>query len=448
MSPPSSFGRIINPEWTHYESQSDVVVIPKGRYGSAPRQKECQLYLRHVASRVREALEDTPVVAINGPRQSGKTTLVREIAGDGAAYLTLDDITLLAAARSDPVGFLRGIDRAVIDEIQRAPDLMLAIKQMVDEDRRPGRFLITGSANLLTLSTIRESLAGRIEVLPLLPLSQSEIRGRRQNFIDVAFRGKPPSVPRAIVGDELVDTVLAGGYPEVLARSNARRRRDWYRSYIAAIVERDVADVAEIGRSGDLPKLLELAAQFAGQLVNLSEIGGSIGLDHKTVNRYLGILEQLFLLRRLRPWFRNELKRLVKTPKLHFIDSGLLGAQRGVTVARVANDRSCFGAILESFVFSELLKQAAWAKDHVAFYHYRDKDQLEVDLVLENDAGDVVGIEVKAAATATVADFRGLQRLAEATGDRFRLGVVLYDHDITVPFGDRLYAAPVAGLWA
>jgi len=406
------------------------------------------LYRRHVASRVREALEDTPVVALSGPRQSGKTTLVREIAGDGTTYLTLDDITLLAAARSDPIGFIRGLDRAIIDEVQRAPDLMLAIKQTVDEDRRPGRFLITGSANLLTLATIRESLAGRIEVLSLLPLSQSGIHGRTQNFIDLVFSGKPPSVHGAIIGEELVATVLAGGYPEVLARSSERRRRDWYRSYVEAIIERDVADVAEVGRAEELPRLLELVAQLAGQLVNLSEIGGPIGLNYKTVDRYLGILEQLFLVRRLRPWFRNELKRLVKTPKLHFIDSGLLGAERGVTIARITNDRGCFGPILESFVFSELLKQASWAEEHVAFYHYRDKDQVEVDLVLENDAGDVVGIEVKAAATATVSDFRGLQRLAEAVGDRFRLGMVLYDHDITVPFGDRLYAVPVAGLWA
>ncbi len=404
-------------------------------------------YPRFAAASVATALADTPVVLVSGPRQCGKTTLVRDLVAGKREFLTLDDETILASARSDPAGLVRSLDKATIDEIQRAPDLLRSIKRSVDADRRAGRFLLTGSANLLTVPQVSESLAGRMEIVNLLPLSQAEIHRRKPAFLKAAFKGKPGKPGEALTGSDLVEAVLTGGYPEMLRRAQPGRRQAWARDYIRAIVQRDVRDIAEIEKLDQMPRLLRVLAQYSGQLVNFTQMGGQVGFDDKTTRKYLGILEQLFLVRRLEPWFRNRLKRLVKTPKLHFLDSGLLSTLLGITVERVRKDRGLFGSLLETFVFSEVLKQISWMESPCTLYHYRDKDQDEVDIVVEEDAGAVVGIEVKASATVTGGDFKGLRKLAAACGDDFKLGIVLYDGDRSVPFGDRLFAAPVSCLW-
>jgi hypothetical protein len=394
-------------------------------------------------------LRDTRVVAISGPRQSGKTTLARRFARQGRNYLTLDSQPTLAAARSDPVAFIRGLDRVVIDEVQRAPDLLLAIKQSVDEDPRPGRFLLAGSANLLTIKTVHESLAGRVEIVPLYPLSRSEqLRVKRPQFLSKVFQGQAPQFTESLSAENLLQLVARGGYPDAIKRRGERRRRDWYRAYIKSLVERDLPEIADLAKPGQIPRVLEVAAQFAGRLTNLSEIGRSVGLDHKTAEHYLGVLEQLYLVQRIQPWFRNELSRLIKTPKLHFIDSGLLTSLRGYSLARLRADRSLFGALLESFVFSELLKLSAWADESVSLFHYRDRDKFEVDFILENTAGQIVGVEVKAAASVTRRDFGGLERVASAARTAFVQGIVLYDGAQTVSFGESLRAVPLSALWA
>jgi len=406
------------------------------------------MHPRFVEARIRDALKDTPVVALNGPRQSGKTTLAKLVAKDGYDYLTLDDATTLEAAKTDPTGFVRGLDRAILDEVQRAPDLMLAIKKSVDEDRRPGRFLITGSANLLTIKVAKESLAGRMDVISLLPLAQAEIRDQGgASFLNRAFRGKAPTKVAPIVGSDLIEVVLTGGYPSVLERDNPRRRRDWCRNYIDAIAERDVRDISTIEKPGEIPNLIRVAAHHSAQLLRIQTVSTDLKLSNKTVESYLDVLEQLFLVKRLEPWHRNDLSRLIKTPKLHFMDSALLGAARAVTAEKVAEDRSLFGSVLETFVFAELQRLAAFYDDRLRFSFYRDKDQVEVDVVMENEANEMVAIEVKAAATVTSADFKGLRRLADLNKG-FRAGIVLYDGDQTVAFGENLFAAPVAALWA
>jgi predicted AAA+ superfamily ATPase len=407
-----------------------------------------KLFERFSAERVKTALRDTPVVMVNGPRQCGKTTLARRFVEGDRTYITLDDDTQLAAARADPAGFMRGVERAIIDEIQRAPELLRAIKRSVDEDRRPGRFLLTGSANVLTLPQIAESLAGRMEVVNLLPLSRAEIRGTKPTFLEKAFLGKVAKPAETLVGTDLVDAVLIGGYPEMLRREDAKRRQTWAREYVEAIVQRDVRDVAEVEKLDQMPRLLRVLAHHSGQLTNFMHTGGEINLDAKTTRRYIGVLEQLFLLRRLDPWFRNRLKRLVKTPKLHFIDAGLLAAILGITDERVAKDRSIFGPVLEAFVVSEIMKQTTWLDGTYTLHHYRDKDQDEVDVVVENDRAELVGLEVKAAATVTASDFKGLRKLANASRDRFMLGAVLYDGESVVGFGERLFAVPISSLWA
>jgi hypothetical protein len=405
------------------------------------------LHPRYVTGLMNIALGDTPVVLVTGPRQCGKTTLVRDLAAGRRQFFTLDDDTTLAAARSDPAGLVRGLNKCTIDEIQRAPDLLRAIKKTVDEDRRPGRFLLTGSSNLMTVPQVSESLAGRMEIVNLLPLAQAELHGRKPAFIEAAFAGRLSKPGQPLTGKALVEAVLTGGYPEMLKRKRPERRRAWARDYVRAIVQRDVREVAEIEKLERMPRLLQMLAHYSGQLTNFSQLGGQIGFDDKTTRKYVGILEQLFLVRRLEPWFRNELKRLVKTPKLHFLDSGLLAALLAVTPERIAKDRMIFGKLLETFIFSEVLKLLSWTEGSFHASHYRDKDQDEVDLVLEDEAGAVVGIEVKASATVTAGDFKGLRKLAAACGAQFRLGVVLYDGDVAVPFGSSLHAAPVSCLW-
>lgn len=405
------------------------------------------LFPRFAAELVTTALKDTPVVMVTGPRQCGKTTLVRDLVASNREFMTLDDDTVLAAARSDPTGLVRGLNRTTIDEVQRVPDLLRAIKRSVDDDRRAGRFLLTGSANILTLPQVSESLAGRMEIVNLLPLSRAEIRGRKPTFLKSAFESKLSKAAEMMVGEDLVETVLIGGYPEMLRRRDPKRRQAWARDYVKAIVQRDVREVAEVEKLEHMPRLLQVLAHHSGRLTNFTEMGGQIGFDDKTTRRYVSILEQLFLVRRVEPWFRNQLKRLVKTPKLHFLDSGLLATLLGATTERVARDRSIFGTMLETFVFSEVLKQASWLGETCAVYHYRDKDQNEVDLVIEAGDGALIGIEVKASATVNAGDFKGLRKLSDACGRDFRLGLVLYDGAKPVPFGDRLIAAPMPCLW-
>jgi uncharacterized protein len=409
------------------------------------------LFPRFSAELVATALKDTPVVMVTGPRQCGKTTLVRDLVAGNREFITMDDDTVLAAARSDPTGLVRSLDRTTIDEVQRVPDLLRAIKRSVDDDRRAGRFLLTGSANILTLPQVSESLAGRMEIVSLLPLSRAEIRGKKPGFLKAAFDSQLGKPAEPMIGKDLLQAVLIGGYPEMLRRGDPKRRQTWARDYARAVVQRDVREIADVEKLDQMPRLLQVLAHHSGQLTNFTQMGGQggqVGFDDKTTRKYVSILEQLFLVSRLEPWFRNQLKRLVKTPKLHFLDSGLLGALLGANVERIAKDRSIFGPLLETFVFSEVLKQASWFGESCALYHYRDKDQDEVDLVVETGSGALVGIEVKASATVNAGDFKGLRKLADASGDNFKLGVVLYDSGRTVPFGDRLVAAPMSCLWA
>lgn len=405
------------------------------------------LFPRRIEPRIAEALADTPVVLLAGPRQAGKTTLVRQVAESGLRYLTMDDELTLLSAREDPVGMIRSLDRAVIDEIQRAPALLLAIKKSVDEDRRPGRFLLTGSANLMALPTVADSLAGRMETLSLLTLSQSEMEGRTKNWLDSVFAGQLPQPGSIASADDLAGRVLRGGYPEAISRSTARRRTAWARQYIDAIIARDVRDVSGIEKLDQLPRFLRALAQTAGQMCNYTQLGGQVGLDGKTAAKYISVFEQMYLLRRVDVWARNRLNRVVKSPKLQFIDSGLLATLLDLTADEVEKNRTRFGNVLETFVFSELLKHTTTADGEYQLMYYRDADKVEVDVVIENSAGQLVGVEVKAAATVKEADFRGLRKLAGLAGKDFKMGVLLYDGNETMPLGEGIWAAPLSTLW-
>lgn len=406
------------------------------------------LYPRAIEPRLQEAMQDTPVVLLAGPRQAGKTTLVRQVAAEkGLRYLTLDDDLVLMSAREDPVGMVRDIDRAVIDEIQRAPSLLLAIKKTVDEDRRPGRFLLTGSANLMTLPTVADSLAGRMETLSLLPLSQSEIEGVNANWIDNAFQGKLLRARQVAVGDDLIERVLLGGYPEAISRKSVRRRTAWARQYLDAIIQRDVRDISGLEKLDHLPRFLRALAQTAGQMCNYTKLGGQVQLDGKTAAKYLSVFEQMYLLKRVDVWSTNKLSRIVKTPKLQFVDSGLLAALLEITVDEVKQDRTRFGALLETFVYTELMKHSATSDSEYQLLYYRDADKIEVDVVIEDPIGNLVCVEVKAAATVKSNDLRGLKKMAAVAGKKFKLGVLFYDGQEVLPLGDKIWAVPLSSLW-
>ncbi len=407
---------------------------------------------RHAARQLRDALDDTPVVYLQGARQTGKSTLAKGLAEQGfASYSTLDVAAVLAAATADPDGFVAGLPRpAVIDEVQRAPALALAIKAAVDADRRAGQFLLTGSAGALSLPGLADSLAGRMERHTLWPLSQGEIDGTEENFIERLFAEELPTPAAAAKNteDDVIERICAGGYPEARARRAGRRRDAWFSSYTDAILQRDVRELANINRLLDMPRLLALLASRAGQLINQADVARAMGLPQSTLMRYLALLETTFLVHRLPAWFTSMGKRLTKAPKLMLVDTGLLAHLLGVNAAGLRRDRTLLGHVLENFVAMEVTKQLSWRERRCMLFHFRTEGGAEVDLVLEDSAGRMVGVEVKCSATLRPRDFAGLKALAAIAGDRFVRGVVVYLGQEVVPFGQALHGLPVTQVWA
>ena len=402
---------------------------------------------RFMRPRLIEALGDTPVVLVHGPRQCGKTTLAQTV--PGYAYITFDDEVQLAAAKADPVGFVADLpNKVVLDEVQRVPELFASLKAVVDRGRRAGRFILTGSANVLLAPKLSDSLAGRMKLLRLYPLAQCEVAGASSRFIDVLFSRGFKARQFGRLGVELAERIVAGGYPAALARGSDRRRRDWYRAYIETLVQRDVRELARIRSLDALPRLLQLAAGQTARLLNVSELAAPFQLSRPTIRDYVTLLERIFLIELLPPWHSDRLSRLVKSPKLHMGDTGLVASLLGVDAAALAKDRALLGQFLETFVFQELRRQASWHEDAIGFHHFRDKDGYEVDIVLEREGRDIAGVEVKAAATVSESDFRGLRKLKGASGARFAAGVVLYDGESAVRFADDLFAVPIKALWS
>jgi hypothetical protein len=404
---------------------------------------------RFLAPRLREALSDTPVVLIHGPRQSGKTTLARQVGERrGHRYYSFDDDVARAAAEADPVGFVAELpERVILDEVQRVPALFTALKSAVDRKRSPGRFILTGSANVLLLPRLADSLAGRMGLLRLHPLAQSELAGKASRFLDALFDARFPTRSSERLGAALAERVVGGGYPAALVRRGSARRAAWYRDYVETQIQRDVRDLGRIRSLDALPRLLALAASYTAQLLNVSDLASPFQLTRQTIHDYVTLLERVFLLERLPPWHSNRLSRLVKTPKLHVGDTGVACALLGFDAKRLHAERAALGPLLETFVLQDLKRQASWRETPVGFHHFRDRDGAEVDIVLEHGGGGVAGVEVKAAATVTAADFRGLRKLRNAAGKRFASGVVLYDGETTASFGNGMFAVPVRALW-
>ena len=424
------------------------------------------LYPRFVKRRLSEALAYSPAVLIQGSRQCGKTTLaLMETAPDelpqgvaqatlsrdwiqGLAYVSFDDEAVRTSAEADPMGFVADLrERVILDEVQRVPRLFSALKQEIDRGRSPGRFILVGSSNVTQIAELADTLAGRLETVDLYPLAQCELEREESDFLDTLFGGRFGVTRSERLGASLAERIEAGGYPAALQRPAGRTRIAWYRDFLKSMLDRDVRDLGRHGLLEVLPRLMAAAAAQTARLFNASDLAAPFEVSRPTIREYARLLERVFLVDRLQPWHNNRLSRLVKTPKLHVSDTGLACVALNANASRLTADRSLLGQLLETFIFQELRRQASWNDEHMEFFHYRDRDDAEVDIVIERESGGVAGVEVKASSTVRMSDFRGLRKLAKAAGERFAGGVVLYDGEMSTTFGDGMYAVPVRRLW-
>lgn len=410
-----------------------------------------RLISRHIRPLLVDALSEARVVCLLGPRQSGKSTLVQAVASTEhpARYLTLDDPATLDLAREDPTGLVAGTERLAVDEIQRAPDLLLAIKRVVDADPQRGRFLLTGSANVVMHPRIADTLPGRVDYLTLWPFSQAELAGRRPTFLEEAFAGRAPSAEQPPIGRSgYADQVIAGGFPESVEASRRRRQR-FFNGYVDSILGREIDELASVRDAELAGRVLRLLAARSSALTNMTAIGRELGIDHKTVGNHVRSLELLFMVIRLPAWHMNLGHRVVRSPKLHIADTGMLCSLLGADAERLEADGPLAGSIFETFAVTEIVRQASAGElsPQLHLHHYRDQRGNEVDLVLELSSGEVVGIEVKASATPRLRDAAGLGLLRDKLGDRFRQGLVLHLGPDSIPLGERISAIPLASLW-
>jgi predicted AAA+ superfamily ATPase len=412
------------------------------------------IYPRNATRPILRAVSQSPVVLIGGPRQAGKSTLVKAIGKHlNIPYITLDDPVMLAAT-SNPQTFVADLPRKIIiDEIQRAPELFLPIKLSIDEDRAPGRFILTGSTTILTLPKLSESLAGRMLLTNLWSLSTGEIKSIKDNFVDWLFgnsnfrTGKLPGNQPALTWAQLCRAIAVGGYPEVQTGRSERDRLIWFRSYIQTIIDRDIRELAHIEGLKTLPNLLKMLAARTGQTMNYADLAREAGLPKTTIVRYVALFESTYLIISLPAWFSNLGKRLVKSPKIYFADTGVVSYLQGLNADRLIHDRSIAGFLFENFACCELMKQLSWSNTVADLYHFRTPDGHEVDFVLEGHNGKIVAIEAKCAQAIDQRDFKSLRYFRELAGKSFHRGIVLYTGDNVVSFDSNLHAVPISALW-
>lgn len=404
---------------------------------------------RAAARVVTAALADTPVVVLNGPRQVGKTTLTRNLSYRGSHdFATLDDETSRQAARVDPRSFVsRPVDTFVIDEAQLEPTLFRAVKAEIDRDRRPGRFLLTGSSRLLSAPDMAASLVGRVETIDLWPFSQGEQEGFADSFVDLLFDSPVDLIRNGTSSRaEIVRRIVTGGYPEIVNRQPGRRRA-WFESYLTTITQSVIRDLSSIERLAEVPRLLRLCAARTGCELNVSAIANELGFPARTTDGYLTLLTQAFLIDRVPAWSTNLSRKVVRRPKIVVTDTGLAAHLIGAASSSVDRAGGPLGQLLETFVANEIRKQLTWSAARPSLWHFRDRNGAEVDLLLEHPDGRVVGLEVKATSTPSPGDLHGLRYLADRLGDRFHFGLLLHTAPEATRFGPNLAALPLSALW-
>jgi len=399
---------------------------------------------------VEEALSDTPVVLIHGPRQCGKSTLAKQFAEDGnRRYISFDNPRILAEAKADPLAFLETYDEPlIIDEVQRVPEIFLPLKLKVDEDRQPGRYLLTGSANIFLLPKVADSLAGRMAIVDLLPFSQAEIEGANQNFIEQIFEGNVPKKAALTSEEDLQARIVKGGFPEPASRGSAGARERWFTDYLRSMLERDVRDIANIDALSQVPRILKLIAARSGSTLNVASLARDTGIPNTSLHRYLDLLKAIFVTQSVSPWSNNLDVRLVKTPRTYLVDSGMLCQLDNLTETTLAKDKEKFALALESFVAMELKKLARFSNLRPEIHHLRTVKNLEVDFVLEARGGGIVGIDLKPAKTLNGSEANGLRYLQELAEDKFQHGIVLYTGQTVEPLAKNVTALPISTLWS
>ena len=407
-------------------------------------------YIRWQFSIVKKALKSRRILILEGSRQCGKTTLAKQLAAADTIYRTLDDVTLLAAAQADPRGFIaHDKNLMIIDEIQRAPILLQALKRDVDVNQKFGRFLLTGSANIQSLTNVSESLAGRVRKIRLRPLAQGEISASKPSFLKQAFAenfkiSKNRSEKNK---DDYIKIALKGGYPEALKAKEKEARR-WYKDYLDALMERDLKDIINIKRHDSMHKLLEVLAAWSSKFMDISAIGSNLSLTRPTIESYINALEALYLVERVRPWSKTDYERVNKRDKLFMTDTGLMGAILRWQFDKVQLDGEKNGKLIETFIFTELAAIIDSQEEEYQLYHYRDREKHEVDFIIENEDGDILGIEVKAGSVVNSDSFKHLNWFKENMAKKQKfIGIVFYTGETIIPFGKGLWAVPIDVMW-
>ncbi len=410
------------------------------------------MYVRNIKKSIIYALSDTPVILVNGARQTGKSTLCKMImkeVGFQGKFVTMDDPSILVAARKDPLGFLEDLGKQVIiDEVQRAPEIFLSIKKLIDEDRKNRRIILTGSANVMMLPKIGDSLAGRIEIHNLWPLSQDEINGKCSNFLHILINVEKKFESSKILWKEIAAKMIVGGYPESLERSTTSRRNKWFADYLTAILQKDIRELSNIEGLTEIPNILKLIASRVGSTINMSDIARLSGVKNTTLKRYIALLEHIFLIIKIPAWTKNTEGSFVKSPKIYLNDTGLLNNLIGLGDDSFLEQRSNAGAYLENFIVMEIIKQLSWSGLYLKAYHFSIHRGAEVDIVLEDRAGGLYGIEIKSSASIQDSDFNSLRKLANLTGNKFKRGIILYTGEQYIGgFGANLQAVPISAVW-
>ena len=405
-------------------------------------------YPRWQTQCIQHAIHTRRVLLLNGARQSGKTTLAKQIAGTASLYRTLDDLAIRQMAQLDPHGFVKHAEKIlIIDEVQRAPDLLSAIKLVVDEDTRPGQFLLTGSANIRSLPGVQESLAGRIRKIRLRGLTQGELVGSPPSFLDLACEQRFSSAKSTIDRQKALEFAMQGGFPEAIALP-AKDRREWHRDYLAALLERDLLDIAHITRHHAMQALIHTLAAWSGKLMDVSAIGSGLSIRRPTIETYTNALEALYLIDRVQPWTHTDYERVGKQTKLYMTDTGLMASILNWHLNQIELDADRSGKLIESWIYNELAALVDAGDGKYQLFHYRDREKREIDFLIENENGTLLGIEVKAGSSISTTDFKHLRWFKDHLAkDRPFIGIVLYGGDYAGSMGNDLWAVPFGGMF-